>query len=128
MAENDIRDRFEWSRMIDLYGDLLPAKQREFLQLHCNEDLSLAEISESFSISRQAVHDAVKKGKKSLEKYENHLGLLACSVKKEDGWLEKALSLISQVKEDLSETPLYDNSGALGRLKELSSLLKNVGE
>jgi len=127
MAEYEIRDRFEWSRLIDLYGELLPKKQREFLQLHCNEDLSLSEIAESNGVSRQAIHDAVKKGKQSLEKYEKHLGLLAGCAGKGDNWLEKSLKLISQVQEDLGEIPLYDNSGALARLEELSSLLKEVG-
>lgn len=62
--------------LIDLYGPLLTDRQLEFIRLHFEEDLSFGEISREYSISRQAVHDAVKHAEKALEEYEAKLGLL----------------------------------------------------
>ncbi len=64
------------SRLLDLYGELLTERQRDFLRLHCDEDMSFSEIAEEFSVSRQAVHDAVKHAVESLEHYESKLKLL----------------------------------------------------
>ncbi len=63
--------------LLDFYGELLTPRQSEVLDLHCNSDLSLAEIAEELSVSRQAVHDAIRTGKALLERYESKLGLLA---------------------------------------------------
>lgn len=59
------------------YGELLTDKQKDILNLYCLEDFSLGEIAEDLSISRQAVHDAVKRSTKILESYEQKLGLMA---------------------------------------------------
>lgn len=62
--------------LLDFYGELLTPRQSEVLDLHCNSDLSLAEIAGELSVSRQAVHDAIRTGKALLERYEAKLGLL----------------------------------------------------
>lgn len=61
---------------MDLYGELLTDRQREFMELHYAEDLSFGEIGEQFEVSRQAIHDAVKHGVDSLENYEQKMKLL----------------------------------------------------
>lgn len=65
------------ARLLDLYGELLTDRQRQFLHLHCDEDMSFSEIAEEFGVSRQAVHDAVKHGSDSIEHYEEKLHLLS---------------------------------------------------
>lgn len=64
------------SLLLDFYGDVLPERQREMLDMYYNEDYSLSEISEIVSISRQGVRFSVKKGEKQLTELENKLGLL----------------------------------------------------
>ena len=61
-------------QLLDLYGPLLTERQRQFLTLHCEEDLSFGEIAREYSVSRQAVHDAVKHAEKALESYDTRLG------------------------------------------------------
>lgn len=79
--------------LFDFYGKLLTKKQREMLSLHYEHDLSLGEIAEENGVSRQAVHDVLKRSEKILEGYERELGLLRkYTVERER--LEKALGLV----------------------------------
>lgn len=61
--------------LLDFYGDLLAEKQQAILDCYYNEDLSLSEIAEIYSISRQGVLAAIKKGRLELFEYEKKLGL-----------------------------------------------------
>ena len=62
--------------ILDFYGQLLTEKTREILELHYAEDMSLAEISDQYHITRQAVHDSIKRGVLTLQEYEEKLNLL----------------------------------------------------
>ncbi len=66
----------EVSLLYDFYGQLLSNRQREVMQLYHEENLSLSEIAEEFGISRQGVHDTLKKAEKALLGYEEKLGLV----------------------------------------------------
>ena len=61
--------------LLDNYGPLLTDRQRDIMELYFHDDLSLSEIAEQYNISRQGVHDAVKRGAEALEEYEEKLGL-----------------------------------------------------
>ncbi len=63
--------------LLDFYGALLTEKQRQYLEYHFQNDLSLAEIAEEFGVTRQAVHDVLKRAEGVLEAYESRLGLVA---------------------------------------------------
>lgn len=67
----------EASQLLDFYGRLLTERQRRFMSLHFEEDLSFSEIAREYSISRQAVHDSVKHAIQTLENIEEALGLVA---------------------------------------------------
>ena len=64
------------SVLLDLYGCLLTDKQNEIMDLYYNDDLSLGEIAAQLDISRQGVHDAIKKCETAMADYEEKLGLL----------------------------------------------------
>ena len=53
MAKN-----LEIAVLLDLYGDMLTEKQRDFLGYYYNDDLSLSEIAENEGITRQGVREA----------------------------------------------------------------------
>lgn len=59
----------------DFYGELLTDKQNDIITLYFEEDLSLSEIAEALGISRQGVHDNLKRAVAHLEDYETKLGL-----------------------------------------------------
>ena len=63
--------------LLEIYGSLLTKRQEKLMDLHYNQDLSLGEIAEQENISRQAVHDALKRGEKSLKLFEEQLHVLA---------------------------------------------------
>lgn len=60
----------------DFYGPLLTARQQEVLNLHYEQDWSLSEIASQYNITRQAVHDLLKRSERSLLEYEERLHLV----------------------------------------------------
>jgi len=70
MAKN-----YEMAVLIDFYGEMLTAKQRDFLEYYYNDDLSLSEIAENEGITRQGVRDAIKRAETQLLEMESRLGV-----------------------------------------------------
>ena len=66
----------EISMLMDFYGALLSERQQQIVTLYHEENCSLQEISEELGVSRQGVHEALKKAEKSLRDYEAKLGLV----------------------------------------------------
>lgn len=64
------------SLLYDFYGELLTPHQRQIYEAAVFEDLSLSEIAEDNRISRQGVHDLLKRCNKALEDYESKLHLV----------------------------------------------------
>ena len=69
--------KLEISLLYDFYSQLIPASQQRVVELYVNEDMSLAEVAELLSISRQGVSDSLSRAKRKLLGYERRLGLLA---------------------------------------------------
>lgn len=61
--------------LLDFYGDILTERKRDALDFYYNDDMSLSEIAEEMSISRQGVRDMIKKAEEELFFYEEKLGL-----------------------------------------------------
>ena len=64
------------SWLLAFYGEMLTENQREMARLHWEEDLSLSEIAQQFSVSRQSVHDTVNRTERQLEGLDEKMGLL----------------------------------------------------
>jgi|GEM_PF-1003258 len=75
-AEERIAGRDRVAALRELYGSLLTERQREMLSWYYEYDLSLAEIAEQAGVSRQAVHDLLRRGVAVLEGYERRLRLV----------------------------------------------------
>ncbi|MFR7590832.1 MAG: YlxM family DNA-binding protein [Longibaculum sp.] len=74
--ESSLEKKQRVNLLMDCYEELLTDKQQEYLMLYYEEDLSLAEIADDLGVSRNAVHDNLKRAVASLEDYENKLHLL----------------------------------------------------
>lgn len=65
------------SLLYDFYGELLTEHQRNIYEEVVFNDLSLSEIAEEQGISRQGVHDLIKRCDKILSGYEEKLHLIS---------------------------------------------------
>ena len=63
--------------LYDFYGELLTKRQRQIYENIVYDNLSLGEIAQEEGISRQAVHDIVKRCDSALQEYEDKLQLIA---------------------------------------------------
>ena len=66
----------EQGLLYDFYGELLTKHQREIYEDAVYQDMSLSEIAEEHGISRQGVHDLIKRCDKLLLGYEDKLHLV----------------------------------------------------
>lgn len=111
--EGSIDKIAEQSLLYDFYGDLLSQRQGEIIQLYTQENYSLGEIASELGISRQAVHDALRNGRKSLEKYENRLGLVQRFLETEE--------VIAEIDERIMELEkMTDDDVAFAKAKRTS--------
>ncbi|NLB51148.1 MAG: DNA-binding protein [Clostridiaceae bacterium] len=99
---------------LDYYSDLLSARQRQVLTLYFNEDWSLSEIAGQTGLSRQGVHDQIKRGVTRLGKLESSLQLAARD---------------RQMKSLVGEAVRQEATGDLAGLKRsLQQMLDLLGE
>ena len=83
----------EQALLYDFYGELLTTHQKEVYEQFILEDLSLSEIAESAGISRQGVHDLIRRCQKALEGYVAKLHLVErfLSIKEKGGQIDGIL-------------------------------------
>lgn len=67
---------FEQGMLYDFYGELLTDHQRSIYEDAVFNDMSLGEIAEEHGISRQGVHDLIRRCDKILQDYESKLKLV----------------------------------------------------
>lgn len=66
----------EYTLLYDFYGEMLTPHQKAVYEAALFDDLSLAEIAQEQGISRQGVHDLIKRCNKILDGYEAKLHLV----------------------------------------------------
>ena len=71
-----MQDIYKSSLLYDFYGELLTDHQKEIYEDYVLNDLSLVEIAEQKGISKQGVHDLIKRCDKILNEYEAKLKLI----------------------------------------------------
>ena len=91
--------------LLDFYGDLLSDRKRSVMEMYYNEDLSLAEIAQEIGISRQGVHETIKKSEDELLFYEEKLGL-AKRLLQVEKYADKLVKLSSEndLPDEIKET------------------------
>lgn len=96
----------EQTLLYDFYGELLTERQQQVYESVVLEDYSLSEVAEELEISRQGVHDMIKRCNHALEEYESRLHLVA-----------KFLRIRGQVQKIQKLADEYDAS----EIKEISN-------
>ena len=66
----------EQTLLYDFYGELLTEHQKQIYEDVVFGDLSLSEAAEEHGISRQGVHDLIRRCDRALREYEEKLGLV----------------------------------------------------
>lgn len=70
----DLLDKnIEVTALYDIYQKILTEKQMNYFEAYYFDDLSITEISENMSVSRNAVHDQLKRTVKKLYDLEEKL-------------------------------------------------------
>ena len=98
----------EQALLYDFYGELLTEHQKEIYEKFVLEDLSLSEIADDAGISRQGVHDVLKRCNKILEGYEERLHLV-----------EKFINIKSKVELLNEETQIEQIRKIAGEILEV---------
>ena len=96
---DEVGRKIELAWLTAFYGGLLTEKQRQVLTLHCEEDLSLAEIAQEAGVSRQGVHDMLTRAAQRLFDMEEKLGMAARFRRMEEG-LEACRALLQEKRYD----------------------------
>lgn len=105
----------EQGLLYDFYGELLTKRQRQIYEGVVYENLSLGEIAQEEGISRQAVHDIVKRCDKTLKGYEDKLRLVAKFASIKD-----KISKINQLSQEYEQGAQPMKSSYSVRIRELS--------
>ena len=98
---DEVGRKIELAWLTAFYGGLLTEKQRQVLTLHCEEDLSLAEIAQEAGVSRQGVHDMLTRAAQRLFDMEEKLGMAARFRRMEEG-LEECRALLQEKRYDVA--------------------------
>lgn len=103
------------SMLYDFYGDLFNNHKKRVFEDYILNDLSLSEIADELNISRQGVHDIVKRCTQELKDYEDRLSL----VKKFTSIKHK----LGNIKEICLEIPRL---GDIDRIQEIETLADDI--
>jgi predicted DNA-binding protein YlxM (UPF0122 family) len=120
MTQNDtqlekLEEIVQQSILYDFYGELLSEHKRRIFEDYVLNDLSLGEIAAEQGISRQGVHDIVKRCTQELKEYEDKLSL----VRKFQSIKDK----IKQIKIIISDT---ENTGDTSKIGSITALADDI--
>ena len=97
--------------LYDFYGELLTEHQKKIYEDVVYNDFSLSEIAEENGISRQGVHDLIRRCNKILQEYEDKLHLV-----------ERFLKIRREVEalRELTGDPAVSKEELVGQMNEIT--------
>jgi len=109
-----MEDKIMQGNLYEFYGDLLNEHQKKIYEDYVLNDFSLGEIAENEGITRQGVHDLVKRATNTLLEYESKLGMM-----------NRFFSIRNEINEmkDMISDGNYDSSQLLEILKRIDGEL-----
>ncbi|MDE7225011.1 MAG: YlxM family DNA-binding protein [Acetatifactor sp.] len=102
---------YQQALLYDFYGELLTEHQQSIYEDAVCNDLSLGEIASERGISRQGVHDLIRRCNKILQEYETRLHLV-----------EKFVDARDKVDKIIALTQEPENGPGVERLQEIHHL------
>ena len=118
---NSLKEQYELTILYDYYSGLLKESQREILSDYYFNDLSLSEIADERGISRQGVHDTIKRCSKSLMEFEEILGLAA-----KQKLIKTNIKKIDSFINDISIKDNEINQTSKAELSQIKALLEEI--
>lgn len=119
---------YEQTMLFDFYGELLTEHQRCIYTDAVYNDMSLGEIAEEQGISRQGVHDLIRRCDKILQDYESRLHLVERFARAKET-VKKIQKLSAETVKEIQE-PSVETDGIPGSEGQavLKSKLEKIGE
>lgn len=105
----------EQAMLYDFYGELLTEHQRQIYEDVVFENLSLGEIAQEEGVSRQAVHDIVKRCDKALLEYEAKLRLVEKFIR-----IKEKIEEIDRLSEQYEDGTMQDRESFGAKVREIS--------
>lgn len=102
----------EQAMLYDFYGELLTENQKSIYEDAVLNDLSLGEIAQEKGITRQGVHDTIRRCNKILEGYEDKLHLLSKFLHTKD--------MVNEMNRLIGEYKVSGDGSCLDRVEALS--------
>ena len=104
----DVIDKaIRYNELLSLYAPLLSETQKEILEDYYSFNLSISEIAENRKVTRAAIEDAIKKGTKKLDLFEEQIGNL------------KVLKKIEEIREKVADDDISSS------LEETERMMKH---
>lgn len=103
--------------LFDFYGELLTEHQQQIYEdVVCN-DLSCSEVAAEHGVSRQGIHDLIKRCNRQLEEYEGKLHLV-----------EKFLGIQAKVRQVRLEVQQASEEGRMPDMQEIIRISDEILE
>ena len=113
--------------LFDFYGELLTEHQKQVYEEVVLEDYSLSEVAEERGISRQGVHDLIKRCNKVLSDYEDKLHLVEKFIKIQKTVEQIDALAMTKVEADDLKNASDEYSRIMEQIKALTdSILKEI--
>ena len=101
------------SLLYDFYGELLTDHQRQIYEDVIFHDMSLGEIAEEQGISRQGVHDLVKRCDRILSGYEDKLHLVSK--------FQQTRRMVEEIHQRAREFKATQDEALIDRIEQISN-------
>lgn len=112
--------------LFDFYGELLTEHQRSIYEDAVYNDMSLGEIAEDRGISRQGVHDLIRRCDKILQDYESKLHLVERFTRAKEAIME--IKRLADVAELDGQRPGTDHAVAEAVLENGAEVSVDMAE
>lgn len=112
-----MNELIENALLYDFYGELLTSQQRKIYEEVYFNDYSASEVAKDEKISRQGVHDMLKRTNKALKDYEDKLGLVKKHLK-----MKEIASDIEKLAKDASSWDKDTSTKIINLSKEIQEI------